>query len=313
MEFHLIVNGKQEGPFTVEELAQKGINPESEVWAQGMNDWMQAGDVPELTAVLQRAEFEAAQQAARKAENQAVTGQPYNPPQYTPRPSRQTYQAQPQAPAAAPAKKKGCTPWLLAGLILAVLFGIMVLTCPDRKAHEDAIQQVTEKWVNDKVHENISSITGNEGVDAVLNEIIGKVTAEITGRGTEMAISQYLDVKNYMVCSVGTISVGEAKDKMVSLGIFGHVFTFDEEDLERLWAKMLDDQEAKNGIFPPAVPQSADADQEEEAAVAPNVLPDSIMGVEVPDEMDTLFNEMANEAVRMAKEWAKRKIDELGN
>ena len=70
MEFHLIRNGKQEGPFTVEELSQQGISPESEVWAPGMADWMQAGDVPELTAVLQRAEFEASQQAARIAENQ---------------------------------------------------------------------------------------------------------------------------------------------------------------------------------------------------------------------------------------------------
>ena len=80
MEFHLIRNGKQEGPFTVEELSQQGINPDSEVWAPGMSDWMQAGDVPELTAVLQRAEFEASQQAARMAENQPTMGQPYEPP-----------------------------------------------------------------------------------------------------------------------------------------------------------------------------------------------------------------------------------------
>ena len=79
MEFHLIRNGKQEGPFTIEELGQQGITPESEVWAEGMADWMQAGDVPELTAVLQRAEFEASQQAARIAENQPTMGQPYEP------------------------------------------------------------------------------------------------------------------------------------------------------------------------------------------------------------------------------------------
>ena len=170
---------------------------------------------------------------------------------------------------------------------------------------------MTNKWVDNKVQENLSAITGNEGIGGIVNDILGKLVAELSDKGTDLAISKYLDVKNYMVCSVGTISVGEAKDKMVSLGLFGHVFTFDEEDLEKLWANMLDEQEAKNSIFPSTVTKSADADQEEEA-VAPNVLPDSIMGVEVPDEMDTLFNEMANEAVRMAKEWAKRQIDELG-
>ena len=43
------------------------------------------------------------------------------------------------------------------------------------------------------------------------------------------------------------------------------------------------------------------------------MVPDSIMGIEVPDGMDTMFNQMANEAIRMAKEWAKQQIDQLGN
>ena len=152
MEFHLIKNGIQEGPFTVEELTQQGISPESVVWAPGMAEWQQAGDVPELTAVLQRAEFEAAQQAARAAENMATTGQPYEPsvpPTYMP-PQAPRYGGGDPEP---PKKKSGCTPWLIAALILAILFGTMVLTCPDRQAHETAIQEVTKAWVDDKVDE----------------------------------------------------------------------------------------------------------------------------------------------------------------
>ena len=107
MEFHLIRNGKQEGPFSVEELSQQGITPESEVWAPGMADWQQAGDIPELTAVLQRAEFEASQQAARAAENQPTMGQPYEPA--TP-PSYNAPQVPPRYPVEAETKKRGCTP-----------------------------------------------------------------------------------------------------------------------------------------------------------------------------------------------------------
>ncbi|MBQ7205229.1 MAG: DUF4339 domain-containing protein [Muribaculaceae bacterium] len=313
MEFHLIRNGKQEGPFTVEELGQQGITPESEVWAQGMADWMQAGDVPELTAVLQRAEFEAAQQASRAAENQAVSGQPYNPPQYGQQPPRTTHQVPPQGPPQQPVKKSGCTPWLLAGLILAVLFGTMVFTCPDRKAHEDAIQEVTKQWLEEKVQDKVNAITGTEGFGSVVGDIFGKFVAELTDKSTDIAVTQYLDVKNYMVCSVGTISIGDSKDNMVSLGIFGHVFTFDKEDLEKLWAKAWDDYEAKNKIFPSSPSKSGVPGQEEEEIVVPDVLPDSILGVEVPEEMDTLLNQMKDEAIRMAKEWAKQQIDELGN
>ena len=310
MEFHLIRNGKQEGPFTVEELSQQGINPDSEVWAPGMSDWMQAGDVPELTAVLQRAEFEASQQAARIAENQPTMGQPYEPPVA---PSQAPPQVPPRYPAQEePKKKSGCTPWLLAALILAILFATMVFTCPDRQKHEEAIQEVTKAWVGDKVDENMGNITGMGGV---FGDLINKALKELTGFGTDKVISSYLDVTNYLVCSVGRMSIGNNEEKMVSLGLFGHVFTFGKEDIEKAWSKAMDDYEANHRVAPAPAPAPQDEqtdEQDEQAMPDPGMLPDSVMGIEVPEGMDSMVNQMANEAIRMAKEWAKQQIDNLG-
>ena len=310
MEFHLIKNGKQEGPFTVEELAQQGLTPESEVWAPGMADWQQAGDVPELTAVLQRAEFEASQQAARAAENQPTMGQPYEPA--TP-PSYNSPQVPPRYPVEAETKKSGCTPWLIAALILAILFGTMVFTCPGRADHEAAIQEVTKAWVGDKVDENLGSITG---IGGVFGDLINKALKELTGFGTDKVISNYLDVKNYLVCTVGRMSIGEGEEKMVSLGLFGHVFTFGKDDIEKAWSKAMDDYEANHKITPPPTPdpqdEEADAEEDEGMLPDPRVLPDSVMGIEIPEGMDSMVNQMANEAIRMAKEWAKQQIDNLG-
>ena len=312
MEFHLIRNGKQEGPFTVEELSQQGITPESEVWAPGMADWQQAGDVPELTAVLQRAEFEASQQAARAAENQATVGQPYDP--VVP-PTQVPPQAPPRWPVQDEVKKKsGCTPWLIAALVLAILFATMVFTCPDQQDHEAAIQKVTKDWVGEKVDENLGSITG---VGGVFGDLINKALKQLTGFGTDKVISNYLDVKNYVVCSVGRMSIGDNEEKMVSLGAFGHVFTFGKEDIEKAWTRAMDEYEAKHNITPPPAPapqadEDADA-QDEEGMTDPRILPDSVMGIEIPEGMDSMVNQMANEAIRMAKEWAKQQIDNLGN
>ncbi len=310
MEFHLIVNGKQEGPFTVEELSQRGITPESEVWAEGMADWAQAGDVPELTAVLQRAEFEAAQQAARAAEARPTMGQPYEPstpPSYVPP------QVPPRVPVQdEPPKKSGCTPWLVAALILAILFGTMVFTCPKRADHEAAIQEVTKAWVGDKVDENLGAITG---VGGVFGDLINKALKQLTGIGTDKVISKYLDVKNYVVCSVGRMAIGDNEEKMVSLGVFGHVFTFGKEDIEKAWTRAMDDYEANHHVTPPPTPAPQDEEseeQDEEVLPDPRVLPDSVMGIEIPEGMDSMVNQMANEAIRMAKEWAKQQIDNLG-
>ena len=313
MEFHVIRNGKQEGPFSIEELSQRGITPESEVWAPGMADWMQAGDVPELTAVLQRAEFEAAQQAARAAENQAAIGRPYDP---AVPPTQVPPQVPPRWPVQDEVKKKsGCTPWLIAALVLAILFATMVFTCPSRSDHEAAIQEVTKAWVGDKMDENLNGLTG---IGGRFGELINKAIKELTGFGTDQVVVNYLDVTNYVVCSVGRISVGDYKDKMVSLGVFGHVFTFGKDDIEKAWAQAMDDYEAHHKITPPASPapqydESDENQQDEEVMPDPRMLPDSIMGVEVPEGMDSMVNQMATEAIRMAKEWAKQQIDKIGN
>ena len=114
------------------------------------------------------------------------------------------------------------------------------------------------------------------------------------------------------------MSIGENEEKMVSLGVFGHVFTFGKEDIEKAWTRAMDDYESRNHVTPPPAPQpQQDEDEEslpEEDAITndPMALPDSIMGVEIPEGMDSMVNQMANEALRMAKEWAKQQIDKLG-
>jgi hypothetical protein len=79
----------------------------------------------------------------------------------------------------------------------------------------------------------------------------------------------------------------------------------------------MDDYEANHHITPPPAPvpqtdEDADA-QTEEDMTDPRMLPDSVMGIEIPEGMDSMVNQMANEAVRMAKKWAKQQIDNLGN
>ena len=45
--FYTIINGQQQGPFTVDELKKKGIQKNTLVWSERMSDWQQAGDVIE--------------------------------------------------------------------------------------------------------------------------------------------------------------------------------------------------------------------------------------------------------------------------
>ncbi len=52
MNYWIIVNGQQQGPFSVDELRGMSITPSTQVWAEGMPNWVSAGTVPELASVI---------------------------------------------------------------------------------------------------------------------------------------------------------------------------------------------------------------------------------------------------------------------
>ena len=72
--YYIVENNKQAGPFTYDQLAAKGITPETNVWTEGMANWTPASQVSELQALF-------APQMPPQPEPQ------YAPqPQYTPQP-----------------------------------------------------------------------------------------------------------------------------------------------------------------------------------------------------------------------------------
>jgi len=50
--YYLAVDGKQTGPYTVEQLSQMPLTSQSLVWTQGMPAWKSVGNVPELAHLV---------------------------------------------------------------------------------------------------------------------------------------------------------------------------------------------------------------------------------------------------------------------
>lgn len=48
MEYWIIINGKAQGPYGVEEMMRRGATPSTPVWRQGMTEWVPAATVREL-------------------------------------------------------------------------------------------------------------------------------------------------------------------------------------------------------------------------------------------------------------------------
>lgn len=48
MNYFMIINGQQAGPFPKEELLQHGLTRDTPVWTEGMQDWRPAGQIADL-------------------------------------------------------------------------------------------------------------------------------------------------------------------------------------------------------------------------------------------------------------------------
>lgn len=309
-EFYIYINDQQQGPFTIEQLAEMGITPETEVWTQGMADWQQAGDVAELTQLLQQQQFQ-----------QHVYS---TPPPHAPRTASATEQqpATPQpspwqneTPAKQPKKSNSGVKWLIALLCLLVVVAVLAITNPTRREHKDAIVDASREWLGEKTKALTDPLGG-------LAPIVGGIVDWVGGHGIDFVIDQHLDVDNYVVCSVGRFTT-DNDAKTISLGVLGHVFTFDKNDVDKVLVRAIERElgvadkpapKQRQTVPPPADP----IDDEDDSYLAqPYDDTDSIAADDEPSMAQELLDSLAatakREVVKGAKKWAKKQLEKIGN
>ena len=204
--FILDSNSQQQGPFTIYELRDRGINEQTLVWAEGMENWQPAWQVEEIKRLL----FD------------QPAGTPPPPPHSTDSFS-QTPSGQPMSPQPQQSHKA-----LIAGIIIAVIvLVVLAITNPDRRQHTDAIARAfTEAFDNEMDKSGIS--------DSALDEI-GNMIAD---RMTASMVDQLLDYHNYIIFSKSTITI-VGKSYTVSWGLLGRVFTVSNDRLSKKLEKRL--------------------------------------------------------------------------
>ncbi len=111
---------------------------------------------------------------------------------------------------------------LIALLIVTIIAALLVITCPDKKMHREAITTAISEIMYEKAaSDSTKKVTG---WDELGNMFVTKAA--------DVFLSTNLTVKNYFVISVGEFHFGNTR-RNISYGILNHVFTFDREDLEK--------------------------------------------------------------------------------
>lgn len=242
MEYFIIENnGQQAGPFSLEQLVQKAITPETLVWAQGMKDWTPAWKIAELKTVLETVEAikanankenaegtsadaagnngtEAANfQAANQQGFQQAQQEAYQQGFQHGAAMNQGYRQEPEKEK----KKSSKTLWKIILGLIVLLFLVFAITNPGLDAHKEKVKTEAAKAI-DKATETSDNNFFTQSIRSIAKMMAGSAIDEV--------MNQLFEYHNYIVCSKGTVEFN-GKQHTVSFGILGSVYTMNADDM----------------------------------------------------------------------------------
>lgn len=108
---------------------------------------------------------------------------------------------------------------LLIGAIVLLIAVVMIKTVPDKKAHKQAMMEAVKAFVDDEASQR-----------GLGDNILTDLGKGIVNKTIEVALNSKLEVDNYLLFNTTYVELDDERTTL-SLGILGHVFTFDKEML----------------------------------------------------------------------------------
>ena len=325
MEFFIIDrNGQQAGPFSFDQLVQKGISPETLVWKQGMADWTPAWKVEDLRAVLEAVEANQNNQSNRNAQKQEGVLQDFQQQganqQQAQQEAYQKAQQQDYQKAQQEAYQQGFQQGaamnsnfqqqpkkktshfaikMVIGLIIFIL-AIFAVTNPSADAHKEKVRTEASK----AVEKAVGSTDNN-----FFSQALRSVAKMMAGSMMDEAMNQLFEYHNYIVCSTGSVEFN-GKPHTVSFGILGNVYTMNADDMVKALesADNLHIEESESNV-------SSDTPNMDGSDSEGNVNEDQTDSDEgsFSTRMQKKLEEKANQAFDKAADKVSKKVEEKIN
>lgn len=318
MEFFIIDrNGQQAGPFSFDQLVQKGISPETLVWKQGMADWTPAWKVEELKAVLEAIEANQSNQNAQKQEGvqqgfpQGANQQQAHQQDYQ-KAQQEAYQQGFQQGAAMhsnfqqqPKKKTSHFAMkMVIGLIIFIL-AIFAVTNPSSDAHKEKVRTEASK----AVEKAVGSTDNN-----FFSQALRSVAKMMAGSMMDEAMNQLFEYHNYIVCSTGSVEFN-GKPHTVSFGILGNVYTMNADDMVKALesADNLHIEESESNVSsdnPNMDGSDSEANVNEDQADSDEGSLSTRMQKKLEEKANQAFDKAADKVSKKVEEKINQKLDE---
>lgn len=262
MEYYVSVNNSKRGPYSIEELRARGITSETLVMAENSTQWLPAWQVEELRPIIRVPDvnqqhanasvednFTSSTETNSNAyaepldDNQKVDdfaeAVPLNDNSSSERESQNKtenidgnyQQGRPVYPPhnPEPKHKGGCmSKFLILLLVIALIVVAAIVTCPDAAKHKAVLTDVVSSAISDEANVKDSTSDGTDVVSVAFRQMNDSWTKHVVA----VAVDNLIHVDNHIVYSVGKVRFA-GKEHTVSVGVFGHVFTVDKDDLRK--------------------------------------------------------------------------------
>jgi hypothetical protein len=121
---------------------------------------------------------------------------------------------------------------LLVIVIILLVAVLMKMTVPNKQAHKEAMMEAIKEFVEEEAE--------NKFGDNVLSDLGQNVVVKTI----ELALNSKLKMHDYLVLNTTYVRM-DGEEQLLSLGMFGHVFTFDKQMLrEKLEESLKAKEEA---------------------------------------------------------------------
>lgn len=100
-------------------------------------------------------------------------------------------------------------------LVLAVVAGVMLFTCPEEEKHVDKLTQEILASANDSQND--------DGESNLLSDLGEAIIGSISEKAVHLYVKNQLEVENHKVLNVGKMYYNGEK-RVVTVGAFQHVF-----------------------------------------------------------------------------------------
>lgn len=123
---------------------------------------------------------------------------------------------------------------ILIGILVLAALILMASTVPDKKAHKNAMMKAVKEYVDEEA--------AKRGFG---DNVLSNLGKGIVNKTVEVALNSKLHVNNYLIFNTTHVKL-DGKKKTLSLGLLGHVFTFDKKMLrDALEASAQEKQELR--------------------------------------------------------------------